>query len=102
MVPSMIIVLAWSILIVEDVNEAVVLLWELLQLLETLNLIISVIETGSNDQCLVRILSTVGKHNLVLFWLVLDDSGTNVGSRPWFNLGGDGGGLELLSINMTV
>jgi len=53
MVPSMIIVLAWSILIVEDVNEAVVLLWELLQLLETLNLIISVIETGSNDQCLI-------------------------------------------------
>lgn len=53
MVPSMVVVLAWSILIVEDVNEAVVFFWKLLQLLETLNLIISMIETRSNDQCLV-------------------------------------------------
>lgn len=58
-IPSMIVVLEWSILIVEDVNVAVILFWQLLQLLKTLDLVISVIESGGKDQSLVCILSTV-------------------------------------------
>lgn len=58
-VPSVVVVLEWSIFIVEDMNEAVILLWQLLQLRKTLDQIVSVIESGGNDQSFVGILLVV-------------------------------------------
>ena len=59
-VPSVIVVSVNSDLVVEHVHEDVLLLWGLLELWESLDKIVSVIESWGKDQSLVGVFSTVG------------------------------------------
>ena len=101
-VPAVVVVLAAPVLVIEDVHVAVFLLWQFLQILQTLNFIVSVIEAWSNHQGFVGVLSAIGENNLILVGLVLDDFGANISSGPGIDLGADGAGFQLSFIDVTV
>lgn len=80
MVPAVVVVSINSQLVVEHVDENSLFLWSLLKLWESLDEIVSVIESWGKDQSLIGVFSTVGEDNLVLGWKIFDNLGTNVSS----------------------
>lgn len=80
MVPSVIVVSVYSFFVVDHMNENSFFFWGLLELWESLDEIVFVIESWGKNESLVSVLPTVREDNLVLIWKIFRNLGTNVGS----------------------
>ena len=88
-VPAVLVVPVGSLLGVEHVKEDVVLLRSIGHLIETLDGISSVVESGGEHESLVSILLAIRKNYLVLVWKVLHNSSTDVSPRRVVDLRAD-------------
>ena len=100
-VPSVIIIVVNSLLMVYGVNEDIALR-VVCKVLETLNVFDLVVETSSQNECLIGVLSAVAEFQLVAVGLELGDLCEGVHARPRLNLGGDGCTLELKLCDVTM
>ena len=101
MVPSVIVVVINSFLVINSVNEDIAegIVGEFG---ETFNVFNLMLETSCQHKCLICILSAIAKLQLVLVRLELGNLGECVHARPWLDLGGDSSTLKFKFSDVTV
>ncbi len=101
MVPSVIVVVINSFLVINSVNEDVAQRI-VREIRETFNVLDLMLETCCQHKCLICILSAIAKLQLVLVGLELGNLGECVHARPGLDLGRDSCALEFKFSDVTV
>lgn len=101
MVPSVIVVVINSFLVINSVNKDVAL-GVVGEVLETFNVLNLVLESSCQNKCLICILSAIAKFQLIMVRLELGYLGECVHARPWLDLGRDSCTLKFKFSDVTV
>lgn len=86
MVPSVVVISSNSILVVHHMNINIVLFRSSSHFWKTFNMVITVIETWSNNKCFVSVFLSVSENNLVLVWMIRSNSNSEINLGPFLNL----------------
>lgn len=86
MVPAVVVVSSNGFFVVHHVNVDVLVLWSSSHLRKAFNMVITVVETWSNNKSFVSVFLSVGKDDLVLLWVIAFNSDSEVDSGPFLDL----------------
>ena len=86
MVPSVVVVSSNGLLVVHHMNVDVVFFWSSSHFWKSFNMVITVIESWSNDKSFVSVFLSICQNNFVLLWMIGSNSNSEINLGPFLNL----------------
>jgi len=102
MVPSVIVISTNGFLVIQHMDEDIVLFWSSSHFWKTFNMMITMVETWSNDKCFVSVFLSISEDDLVLLWNIRGNSNSIINFRPFLNLTTNVGRFSLIRRKTVV
>jgi len=86
MVPSVVVISSNGFLVVHHMNVDIVLFWSSSHFWKSFNMMITVIESWSNDKSFVSVFLSISQNNFVSLWMICSNSYSEINFGPFLNL----------------